>query len=1233
MREDFSFSFSFPLSVAFSFSFSFPLLFFFPPFQRVILPNQIKDFWHDTLFAKFQKHRKQSNPAERRPTTRRAESTSPHLNRCDITVLEEGEDAVLQSVFSDVSVKPVHRGMDRRRRRVRPRGPMRWHVTLLLAITLGLQSQLTASDSMVEATSSLGQSLSHAPSVVENSGGYGGSSHSSGEDRRMQTLIQVENKCISSYVLHPGDYLFRGQFLCMGSLRFGIDGGQGLFMLGYAQANETSATPTHVAWQAIPTTIFVEKTREFDHIMLSPRGNLLGYDSFGSEIYDSHYDYFNRFESKEPGSLLMVTQSCSYANTTADGEVCVRLVSPHALPGMPYGIMTWGIEVHGDDVQVLETPPDASDELTTLPEDEDFGAPSTAPTDTATQAAIGSNSSAPVAQPSSMPIINLLPEQEEVSVGIISFETPKSKEGEEDSGQTESQVAAAVPSEPLSVIWGVVWLDLNRNGEMDLGEQTVSGFVVRLYDCTMANRSRDSNSTSESDYFEMIATTDSDGYYSFKVPSDGTYRAKFEVDDQHGYSAGKDASTSMLGWTDCETPERNTPIKWNAGLYPIDKDEQEIGFMPEQLSVTSSIGGFIYLDVDEDNAMDSKERTAAIGGYTVNDALIEVTLTDCESETVVKSIEISFPGTYSFSNLTEGPYKLHYEIIGVARIYPNPSYSFVDGLGNNATVYETVCGKLGRGVDMKSGNVGIRPAPIDDVEDNFSISLDDIEPMNSPVETLAVNPEDANKSGGGGLIPALIGVFATLAVLSTVAAILLNRQRREGIMPGKIRGDLGHDRQLSVDDDASEVSSSHSQPTAVGSLLVEASKSVAAFTTMSADIEMTGEGEDRSFTGMEFSLKGSHAPTAPSSVESNVDQPQSTQSNDEMIDRLRHQSSEGFEVYQEHDDDHSAPDYGPVISDMIAKYSAERQSQAPPPPPRATAPADGHQIMAIQPHQQQYHPPPTRQEDESFQYPEQGFNDPRHYSNHGQDDHYSCSGGSDPPAASYRELPFPSSEAGAEHAQQWVESVQQPGQVVPDWRRYLSTENDVGSYGIDSDSLGAIPLSEENLADQPPDTGWAGQSYDNFDSSTFSDVSQDARSNRARARSNPRDDRRLASWKQAAIPEHRPVDYLHNRQQPSHLRHPEDVELQNCDEQEESIQRRSEHSDEERSVISSSSDDPPGASFRNVPTSSSHGNFSPPRGVSPQQHRMLESRNRPRSVPPSRTSPQRLQRFPPPPPR
>ncbi|EJK45575.1 hypothetical protein THAOC_35804, partial [Thalassiosira oceanica] len=761
---------------------------------------------------------------------------------------KRGED-LLYSVFSDVLVKLVHREMDWRLGRRRARGResrRRWHATLLLLlVTLGLQSRFTASDSMVEAKSSLDQSFSHdAPSGVENSGGFEGSSHSSG--RRMQTL-QVQNKCISSFVLHPGDYLFRGQFLCMGSLRFGIDGGHGLFVLGYAEANETSVTPSHVAWQAIPTTIFVETTRAFDHVTLSPRGNLLGYDSFGNEIYDSHYDYFNRLESKEPGSLLLVSESCSYANTTSDGEVCARLVSPHAMPGMPYGMMTWGIEVHGDDVQVLETPHEAAEELTTSPDDEDFGATSTAPTATASQAEIESNSSAPVAQPSSMPIINLIPEQEEVSVGVISFEN-KTKDSEEESGQTESQVAiaAAVPSESLSVIWGIVWLDLNRNGEVDFGEKTVSGFVVRLYDCTMANRSRDSNFTSESNDLGMVATTDSDGHYSFKVPRDGTYRAKFEVDDQHGYSAGKDASTSMLGWTDCKTPERSITIEWNAGLYPIDKNDKEIGYMPDQLRVTSSIAGFIYLDVDEDSDMDSKERTAAVGGYTVNDALIEVTLTDCESETVVKSIEISFPGTYSFSNLTEGLYKLHYEMIGVARIYPHPSYSFVDGLGNNATVYETLCGKLGRGVDMKSGNVGIRPASIDDVEDNFSFSLDDIVPRKSAADTRAVNPEEENESGGGGLIPALIGVFATLAVLSTVAAIFLNRQRRDGVMAGKIRessvqGDLSHDRPLSVDDDASQVSSSRSQPTAVGSMLVEASKSVAAFNSISADIEMAAK--------------------------------------------------------------------------------------------------------------------------------------------------------------------------------------------------------------------------------------------------------------------------------------------------------------------------------------------------------------------------------------------------------
>merc|ERR1719232_877288 len=78
--------------------------------------------------------------------------------------------------------------------------------------------------------------------------------------------------------------------------------------------------------------------------------------------------------------------------------------------------------------------------------------------------------------------------------------------------------------------------------------------------------------------------------------------------------------------------------------------------------------------------------------------------------------------------------------------------------------------------------------------------------------------------------------------------------------------------------------------------------------------------------GLEFALKGTHVTTAPSSADDSSNE-QHEEPSANLLQHFRHQDSEGYEVYQEHDDDRSTPDYGPVISGMIARYSQERQGQ------------------------------------------------------------------------------------------------------------------------------------------------------------------------------------------------------------------------------------------------------------------------------------------------------------------
>ena len=65
--------------------------------------------------------------------------------------------------------------------------------------------------------------------------------------------------------------------------------------------------------------------------------------------------------------------------------------------------------------------------------------------------------------------------------------------------------------------------------------------------------------------------------------------------------------------------------------------------------------------------MDSDERSVAVKGYTVGDAIVKVSLIDCQPDnSVLPSVKfVPFPGHYMFSSLTEGSYKLKFELISV----------------------------------------------------------------------------------------------------------------------------------------------------------------------------------------------------------------------------------------------------------------------------------------------------------------------------------------------------------------------------------------------------------------------------------------------------------------------------------------------------------------------------------------------------------------------------------------
>mmetsp|Transcript_4130 Transcript_4130/g.8770 ORF Transcript_4130/g.8770 Transcript_4130/m.8770 type:complete len:1387 (+) Transcript_4130:243-4403(+) len=871
--------------------------------------------------------------------------------------------------------------------RQRPNSQSVKFVSLLLALSILLAEQLPSATCNAAADDGRPLRFSRQHSeAMETRGENGGRNL---RHRRLETYATL-NTCKDGVTsLHPGDSLSRGEFLCHGTLRFGIDATSGRFVLGFAPAhNET--TPAMIAWTAIPTTLFMEKTRPFDVLTLSSDGNLYGYDEHGEEIYDSNYDYYNRLHGKADSSILRISADCGIGNKVGndngvrsfnnknetraasmmaadDGATCVRLTSPSGTPQEPYGKVTWGVNVHTAKMVAMETLVPRPG-LNLEPEPIVVPHPTPAPVES-----FFNLEYEPVTTP---PRPTLRPTRSRTmrpTPAVAVARSPTISPSYANLFAQDKQELPIYSIEPTSIIWGKVWVDSNRNGRVDPYEDNVDNLEVRLFEC----------------YDELNANqvvrsmgTDDQGMYFFQVPTGKPYKVHFATApemSEFGFSSGEDADADALGWTPCENTRNDRPIQWNAGLY--NETAGHIGYQampgPEMLPsnlgdtlmadtnpnfarqqtpttspvpepIVSSIGGFLYLDVDESGTMDSKEHAAAVGGYTVNDAVILVSLTDCQSQRVLASIDVEFPGMYFFGNLTQGYYKLGYEMVALARINAAdllPRYSFMED-GSTSTSYETECGKLGKSEVIDDGNVGLRMTPLDilykmpvgGIVGPHQANLDEMEAMSSPMDNKTsafADGEEASGEGDGGkstLVPTLIGLVVTLSALAAVSIAFVKRRGgdlnsafrfSDGSKAGG-RGDARSVRSVQGDMDAAL----GADQTAIGSLVVEAGKSVAALTAMGGESAIDGGGsgsDEASYTGVEFALKGATVAAGDDGV---VGSSPSLESHSH-VQEIHEEGSEGYEVYDDEDDEEKSKgqhgDYGPVISNMIAKYSQKKQ--------------------------------------------------------------------------------------------------------------------------------------------------------------------------------------------------------------------------------------------------------------------------------------------------------------------
>ena len=206
-----------------------------------------------------------------------------------------------------------------------------------------------------------------------------------------------------------------------------------------------------------------------------------------------------------------------------------------------------------------------------------------------------------------------------------------------------------VSAPAISVISGQVWLDENRNGEIDAQEGGVEGSVVKLMN--------------DSNVEVAQIVTNAQGQYSFSGLAAGLYYIAFDK-GIYDFAAPNVAGNSLA-----DSEVVNTDLGYT-GLYNVDGISSYVGInagLQEDISnLKGSMNGQVWLDVNANGLIDDAE---------LGIENIAVILRDDTNSTVAQTATNS-EGNYSFTDLEAGLYYVAFE---------RQSYFFSDPkLGGNS---------------------------------------------------------------------------------------------------------------------------------------------------------------------------------------------------------------------------------------------------------------------------------------------------------------------------------------------------------------------------------------------------------------------------------------------------------------------------------------------------------------------------------------------------------------------
>ena len=171
----------------------------------------------------------------------------------------------------------------------------------------------------------------------------------------------------------------------------------------------------------------------------------------------------------------------------------------------------------------------------------------------------------------------------------------------------------------LNSISGFVYIDANDNGQRDTGEAPLSNITITL-----------------SGTIDRTTQTASDGSYQFTELPAGTY--SITESDPTAYDDGQESQGSPeLGQVE---NDRFANLNLNGGVVATGYN-----FGERQPILTNSIGGFVYVDTNQNGQKDTEES-----------AIPNVTIT--LDGPVQQTVQTSSDGAYRFDNLPSGVYTI-----------------------------------------------------------------------------------------------------------------------------------------------------------------------------------------------------------------------------------------------------------------------------------------------------------------------------------------------------------------------------------------------------------------------------------------------------------------------------------------------------------------------------------------------------------------------------------------------